>query len=71
MKLLNINLIISTHIYYIYILTLENLSVPTRSTGSKVLSLRISGFKRLIGTPLTLIDPLPFLTKATAVAVFY
>ena len=54
----------------IYGLTLANLSVPKSRMGSKVFSLKISGCKRLIGAPLTLIKPLPFLTKATAVAVF-
>ena len=31
----------------------------------------VPGCNKLIGIPLTLINPVPFLTKATAVAVFY
>jgi hypothetical protein len=45
--------------------------VPINNTGSKVFNFKISGCKRLIGTPLTLIRPVPFLTNARAVAVFY
>ncbi len=45
--------------------------MPINNTGSKVFNFRISGCKRLIGTPLTLIRPVPFLTNARAVAVFY
>ena len=45
--------------------------MPISKTGSKVFNLRISGCRRLIGTPLTLISPAPFFTNATAVAVFY
>ena len=52
-------------------LTCENLSVPINNTGSNVFNFKISGCNKLIGTPLTLINPVPFLTKATAVAVFF
>jgi hypothetical protein len=58
-------------IFKMMLLTFANLSVPISKTGSKVFNLRISGCRRLIGTPLTLINPAPFFTKATAVAVFY
>ena len=51
-------------------LTFLNLSVPKSKTGSKVFSLSISGCNKDIGAPLTLIEPEPFLTNATAVAVF-
>ena len=51
-------------------LTLANLSAPSTKTGSKVFSFNNSGCNKVIGTPFTLINPEPFLTKATAVAVF-
>ncbi len=48
--------------------TMENLSCPTRRTGSKHFKRMGSGSIRSMGTPLTLMTPRPALQWATAVA---
>jgi len=52
-------------------LTSLNLLPPTRKMGSKALSLRDSGSRRPRAFPLTLMEPVPLVHVATAVAVFF
>ena len=48
-----------------------NLSLPTSRSGSWILYRRVGGLTNSSGTPLTFTSPVPFLQKATAVAVFF